>query len=196
MYLEVVNDAIYKYAKKSQIIDDAFAPFSPCASDYFRNLFNSFAHVNKDELVELSSGMTSSLLQGEFDVFIEKLDSYIDNNILSSDWFNRPIMDTMHDLVSTNGWGDISTALGDWVFNHRHWNVRLKTGYSSLHTEINIYMPVQGAADVKRRYEDRGLGRMNLFADTHANRVAVLYHAGAFDLEDLYYESLYVDVGD
>ena len=192
-FLEQVNDTIARYTQKSQILDDTFAPFSPRASDYFRNLFKMYASSNYNELAELSTGMTTALIQGKFPQYLKRLDAYIDNHILPSKPFDRPIMDTLHELIATSGHSDISTALGEWVFNHRRWNIRLKTGYASLHTEINLFMPVQGAADVKRRYEERGFGRMNLFTDENANHVAVLYHAGAFDLEDLFYGSLYID---
>jgi len=193
--LQDVNLIKEEFLEKSQIIDEAFAPFSPNASNYFSDLFAEYASQHHEELTELSAKITTSLLQGTFHDYVSQLGDYVDNNILPS--FSRPIMDTMHDLVSLGG-GDISTALGDWIFNHRRWNIRLKTGYASLHTEINVYMPTQGAAELKRRYEERGLGRMNLFTDPSANSVSVLYHSGAFSIEDLFYESLYVnnDVGD
>ena len=192
-YEKDVTYAIEEYFDKSRIIDEAFAPFSPNASSYFSGLFAEYANQHNDELAELTAEMTTALLQNTFQDYVDRLGDYIDSNILPS--FNRPIMDTMHDLVSTGG-GDISTALGDWIFNHRRWNIRLKTGYASLHTEINVYMPTQGAAELKRRYEERGLGRMNLFADENANSVSVLYHSGAYNIEDLFYESLYVEDND
>jgi len=195
-FLEQVNDEINIYTQKAQILDDTFAPFSPCASDYFRTLFKTYADSNYNALAELSTGMTTALIQGKFPQYLKQLDEYIDSNILPSDIFDKPIMDTLHDIIATSGYNDIATALGEWVFNHRRWNIRLKTGYANLHTEINLFMPVQGAADVKRGYEKRGFGRMNLFTDETANHIAVLYHAGAFDLEDLFYGSLYIDDSD
>jgi len=189
--LDKVDIVIEDIINKSSIIDEAFAPFSPNASKYFRTLFAEYAHLHHKELYELSAKMTESFLQGTFDEYVRELGNYVDNIVLPR--FSRPIMDTMHDLVSMDGRGDISTALGDWIFNHRRWNIRLKTGYASLHTEINVYMPTQGAAELKHRYEERGLGRMNLFADKSVDSVSVLYHSGAFNIEDLYYESLYVN---
>lgn len=193
--LENVNLVVKEYMEKSHIIDEAFAPFNPNASCYFRSLFAEYSKLYNEELTELSAKMTTALMQGNFHAYVDHLSDYVDDNILPS--FNKSIMDTMYDLVSLGG-GDISTALGDWIFNHRRWNIRLKTGYASLHTEINVYMPTQGAAELKRRYEERGLGRMNLFTDSNANSVSVLYHSGTFNIEDLFYESLYVnnDVGD
>jgi len=192
--LEQVNEKIDECTKKSQILNETFSPFSPSATDYFRKLFNEFANSNYLELTELSMGMTASLVNGEFDKYLKQLDKYIVNSILPSKEFSQPIMDILHDIIANSGsHSDIATALGEWVFNNRTWNIRLKTGYSNLHTEINLYMPAQNAADVKRRYEERGFGRMNLFTEESANHVAVLYHAGAFILEDLFYGSLYKD---
>lgn len=189
----LVQGTIDKNAKKIKALDDTFSPFSPAASAYFRKLFKDYAEANHQSLAALSTAMTTALVEGSFPQYLKKLDSYIHEHILPSSIFNKPIMDTLNDLVSTGGHGDISGALGEWVFNHRMWDIRLKTGYAGLHTEINLFMPAQGAADVKRRYEERGLGRMNLFADETANHVAVLYHAGAFEPEDLFYESLYAE---
>jgi len=191
--LEEVEYAINEYTETSQVIDLAFEPFSPCASNYFRNIFAEYATNNHNDLAVLSAEITAAFLQDKFYEYLELLNEYINNNILPSDYFNKPIMDTMHDLISEDNNNDISIALGDWVFNHRRWNIRLKTGYASLHTEINIFMPAQGAAEVKRHYEERGYGRMNLFTDKVANSVSVLYHSGAFSMEDLYYESLYTE---
>jgi len=188
-HLSKVNDAIEIYTQQTQVIDNAFAPFSPSASEYFRALFKQFATQHHTELVKMSTEILPALIRDEFEKFLQKLGNYIDAHILPSEFFNKPIIDTMHNL--TNG-TDISVALGDWVFNHRQWNIRLKTGYSHLHTEINLFMPTQGAADVKRNYESRGLGRMNLFADKNADSVTILYHAGTFNPEDLYYAGLYM----
>jgi len=98
-------------------------------------------------------------------------------------------MDILRDF--SDGDDSKAAALGEWTLQNRHYNIRLKIGYTSLHTEANLFMPANSgdirAEDVKKHYEGRGLGRMNLFAKTDANRVAILYHAGSFDLEDLYY---------
>ncbi|MCL2287220.1 MAG: hypothetical protein FWC32_12770 [Firmicutes bacterium] len=192
-FLDQVNTKISEYTNKSQIINDTFAPFSPNATDYFRNLFKEFSIANHEGIADLSRQMIKAFVEDDFHGYLKKLDEYIDNYILTSRFFDKPIMDTLNDIVTIHGHSDIPTALGEWVFNHRRWNIRLKTGYANLHTEINLFMPTQGAADVKHRYEERGFGRMNLFTDENANHVAVLYHAGAFDLEDLFYGSLYID---
>jgi len=112
--------------------------------------------------------------------------------VLKSKYFNQSLMETFDDMVSKSGRGDISSALGEWVYKNRHWNVRLKIGYTSLYTETNLYMPAEIAAKVKKSYEERGMGRMNLFAEEDTKQVAVLYHSGAFNIDDLYYEGIYV----
>ena len=172
----------------AQVIDDALAPFSPKATDYFRGIFKNFAAENHAELLELSAKMTTALLTNTFEDYLELIDEYVSETVLKSAAFNKPIMDILNDIITGR---DIAVALGDWVFNNRQWDIRLKTGYANLHTEINIFMPAQMAANVKKRYEERGLGRMNLFADENADSITVLYHAGAFSLQDLYYAGLY-----
>ena len=193
-FLETVNITVQELTQKVHIIDDTFAPFSSHASEHFRKLFSEYVSSNYDSIVELSKEMTTALICGKFPEYLKRLECYIETDILPLEPFNKPIMDTMRDLVASNNdfaSNKLAGALGDWIFNHRKWNIRLKTGYANLYTEINLFMPIQDAANVKRRYEERGFGRMNLFADEKADRVAVLYHAGAFKLEDLFYESLY-----
>ena len=194
-----INDTIAQYLKTAEVLDSAFASFTPCASDYFRKIFKVYADENPNELVNISIQMTAALLNGNFQNFLQQAEDYIQENILSSSHFNKPILDTMAELIAdddSSHQDKLAEALGEWIFNHRQWNIRLKTGYTNLHTEINIYMPTQGAAKVKHNYEARGFGRMNLFADENADRVSVLYHAGTFNLEDLYYESLYRQEGE
>ena len=198
-YQQAVQKAVDTQRQTAQILDTAFAPFAPNATDYFRKLFLEYASQNAQELTQLSTKMTGALLSGNLHGHIKTLENYITQQILKAPQFSKPIMDTLYELVATNinsHQDKLTEALGEWVFNHRQWDIRLKTGYTNLYTEINIYMPAQGAANVKRRYEERGFGRMNLFADENADQVSVLYHAGTFNLEDLYYESLYSQAGE
>lgn len=190
---EILDETINEYMETARIIDSTFEPFCPRPRDYFIEQFNKFVLQNKEEVQVLTSGLTEALLYGDFEEYLRTIENFVESKILPSAQFNSPIMETMHNMVEQYGTHDIATALGDWVFNHRRWNIRLKTGFSGLHKEVNMYMPPQGAASVKERFEARGLGRMNIFADKNANRVAVLYHAGAFALADLYYSSLYAN---
>ena len=185
-HIATLDAVIAPNLQKVAVLDTAFAPFSPCASDYFRKIFAEYTETDSQGLFELSKTITAAIVKAALPQCIKTVEDYIEEKILPI--FNKPIMDTMCELT---GKDDVSAALGEWVYNHRQWNIRLKTGYANLYTEINIFMPAKGAANVKRRYEERGLGRMNLFTDEGADSVAVLYHAGAFNIEDLYYESLY-----
>ena len=191
-FIEKVDEKIDQCNKNVLVLDDAFAAFTYNGSAYFRLMFKEYAKENRRELLEISKEMIDALRHGKFNAYLTKLEDVIENNILTSAMFARPIMDIINDLAVMGGQSDMTIALGEWVSQRRYWNIRLKIGYTSLYTETNLYMPSRGAADVKRIYEERGLGRMNLFAEVDADRVAVLYHAGAFSLEDLYYGGLYV----
>ena len=190
-YLNKVEMAVSSFRKEAKEINEVFEPFAAKAIEYFQQLFKQYAEKHKHELSELSREMTKYLSREEFPAYLTRLDEYIDKNIFKSKYFAKSIMDILQDLVAKNRRGDIPTAIGEWVYKSRHWNIRLKIGYTSLYTETNLYMPSLGAAAVKKHYEERGMGRMNLYADNNADSVAVLYHSGAFNLDDLYYEGIY-----
>jgi len=82
--------------------------------------------------------------------------------------------------------------LAEWAIRGRRYGVSLKTGDLGLYSEASIYMPGAYASDIKAAYESQGLGRVNLFADSRASRIDILYQAGTFNLDDLYYKDLYV----
>jgi len=185
-YMDNLHTVIQSYNEKAETLNDAFAAFTPRAVDYFRQSFKEYAASHHDELVKLSKGMTAFLYRGDISKYLERLEGYIDNNILPSQ--TKPVMDILYELTDGKF---AAEALGEWVLQSRHMNMRLKTGTTGIYMEANLFMPDAhgdvSAADVKKQYEGRALGRMNLFAKTDADRVAVLYHAGSFNAEDLYY---------
>jgi len=173
------------------ILDDTFAPFTKDASSYFSALFKTFVKENEHDILELSGKLIPALMSGNLTEHLTLVEKYIQEVILVSPDFNKPIMDILQDLITDI---DITSVISNWIFDNRQWDIRLKTGYANLHTEVNIHMPPKGAAEVKKRYEEQSLGKVNLFADTTTDSIAVLYHAGAFSLQDLYYSNLYEDL--
>ena len=186
-FLGKVQAAAAPYEEQALGLNNAFSAFSSNADSYFRQNFKEYASQHQGELADLSKEMTGYLLRGEISQYIARVDSFVDSHVMPS--FNKSVVDILHEL-SVIGEGN-AAALGDWALQNRQYNIRLKIGYTSLYTEANLFMPALSnptvAANVKRHYERRGQGRMNLFAKKDANRVAVLYHAGSYDLEDLYY---------
>lgn len=203
-FVKEVDEVIHLTLEDASHLTEMFAPFSPHAVEYFRMLFSEYCKDEKNHaaLTALSCQLVQSILDNDFQRYLDAAASYIKENIITHALFAKPIMTVMHELlafqrVDATSSGDasnttsLSTALGDWVFNNRCYSIRLKTGYSNLYTEANLFMPEDDAANVKKRYEDRGLGRVNLFAEQDADRVCVLYHAGAFNVWDMFYASIY-----
>jgi len=200
-YRREVFKTINENAENITHLNEALHPFTENrrenAADYFSKKFREYAEIHKSDLRELSDKMTTALRTGKFSGYISRVNSYIEKNVLPAPQFNQPIVEILSGLAGGGLAGSsitddditdgIAPALSEWVSRRQHLNIRLKTGYAGLYTEANLYMPAESAAaDVKKHYDGRGLGRMNLFAEKAVNRVAVLYHAGAFGLEDLY----------
>ena len=186
-YLTMLEAVAQPYEEKIQELNESFATFTNSAENYFRKCFNDYAHDHSHELAELSKEMTGYLQENKIMTYIARLEKYVDEHLMPT-FINRPIMEIL-DYFAQNG-NDKAAALGEWSLKNRHYSTRLKIGYTSLHTEANLFIPSTSSdemADLKRHYEGRGVGRMNLFAKTDAVRIAILYHAGSFDLEDLYY---------
>ena len=186
-YMEEVHKAIVSYQERIQPLNDAFAAFTPSAADYFRERFKEYAARHHNELLDLTKEMTGFLHRGKIRKYLDRLEGYIESNIIPAQ--AKPVMDLLYEFTSSGV--SVSEALSEWVLQCRHMNIRLKTGSSGVYMETNLFMPdIHGeilAADVKKQYEELALGRMNLFAKADADRVAVLYHSGAFSPEDLYY---------
>lgn len=185
-----VEDAIFGNVAQINGLNEAFQAFterkSYNTSDYFRGRLLEYICDNKEKMESLAADMTEALLNGEFPAFEQSLDSYIELNVLSSPQFAEPTYMLLQELTGE----DISAAISEWALQHRHFGVRLKMGYAQLYSEANLFMSDSKTAfEVKRQYEARGLGRMNIFARKGADRVAVLYHAGAFNLDELYYHT-------
>ena len=169
-------------------LDEAFRAFSKgLPTDIFRRKIKAFIATNSAEMEKLAAEMTASLLAGAFPDFIARLDAHIEKKILPL--FNLPIAEILQELTRHDS--DIAIAISDWVHDNIRYSVRLKTGYAKLYTEANLFLPADiDSAAIKRHYEARGFSRINLFAKQNAGRIAVLYHAGAFDVNELYYMHL------
>jgi hypothetical protein len=185
---EEVDTAVL--AQENQIfhLNETFRAFTEgrnnVPADYFRKKFREYVAANRDKIENLSREMTEALLGGEFLEFQKRLAAFVEINILPAPQFSESIATVLQELT---GGEEISDALGEWVSQHLHFSVRLKTGYAKLYTEANLFMPeAKTAFEVKKQYEARGLGRMNLFISDGSGNLAVLYHAGAFALEELF----------
>jgi hypothetical protein len=170
-------------------LNSSFAAFTENktrdAISYFREIFKDYAAKNAAQIGDLTHDMAQSLLRGEFKAFKKRLENFVELHILTDAAFNRPVTEVLFELIDGE---DISVGLSEWVLQQRHLGIRLKTGYAGLYNEANLFMSTEYAAvsDVKKHYEERGLGRMNIFASEGASRVAVLYHAGAFSPDEMY----------
>jgi len=176
-----IEKAVAAYNEKFAHLETVFRPG---AADYFRKKFaeSSFAGSSKD-IGELCNDMTASLRQGEFAKFKTRLNAFVEREILSEPQFALPIAEILREM------GEIpASALADWAERCQHVGVRLKSGSARLYTEMNLLVADAATGlEVKKICESRGLGRLNLFADTGASCVAALYHAGAFDADEMFY---------
>ncbi|MCL2576609.1 MAG: hypothetical protein FWE27_00965 [Defluviitaleaceae bacterium] len=197
-YISEVDAIVLAQENQIHRLNETFRAFTENknqnAADYFRKKFKKYAKTNSGEIEKLSIEMTEALFNNEFSGFTKRLSNFIEINILPAPQFTEPINVLLRELTGSE---DISAALSEWLLQHVHFGIRLKTGYAKLYTEANLFMPEANAAyEVKKQYEARGLGRMNVFAPeiealqsgSAVNRLAVLYHSGAFSLDELYYD--------
>lgn len=174
--LEKQNIVQLAMKNENATMDDNFA-------NYFKKQFSAFAAENTAQLHNLAEEKTQALTKGEFSKHLQGLKNYAQETIMPSKHFNKPIITVLQEIYPGQ---DLSDIICNWILNQRRWNIRLKTGYSGLHTEVNLYMPPQTAQETKHIYQERALGRMNLFTHKNAKSISVLYHAGSFNPQDLY----------
>ncbi|MCL2839714.1 MAG: hypothetical protein FWE05_02990 [Defluviitaleaceae bacterium] len=184
-YLDKINDIAKSYEKDICQLTDVFSMFTKNAEHYFRQKFNDYALNHQSELAKISKKMTTYLSKNKLSDYIIYLEKYVDEHIMPH--FNQSIEDILNDFMALDGSGNKAVTLGEWALKNKFYSVRLKVGYTGLYTEANLFMPKAYGEDVKKYYEGRGFGRMNLFAKANANCVAILYHAGSFNVEDFYY---------
>ena len=179
-YKEEIDAAEMDLQQKISEIDTVFQVFSDIASDYFRKKFSEYAETNPSDINRLHESMFASFRENNFAEFLSRLDSHIEEIILPK--FSEPIVETLKNLTK-----NFPEALCEWIFQHNHIGIKLRTGYSKLYFETNLVMQNVDIFEIKKCYERRGLGRMNLFVGEQTNHIAVLYHAGAFDADEFYY---------
>ncbi|MCL2199148.1 MAG: hypothetical protein FWB80_09520 [Defluviitaleaceae bacterium] len=181
-YETEIKKTITEHEKKSEEINEMFKGFlSDNTTSYFREKFQAYAEAHEPEIAALQKEMLEAFEKNEFSKFKIRLSDFIEKSILPSREFNLPIMEILQELIGDS----LPEALSEWVAQNNHLGIRLKTGYAKLHTEANLCIPSSQAFETKKCYEQRGLGRMNLFASE--NQISVLYHAGAFNLDELYW---------
>jgi hypothetical protein len=158
---------------------DLSAADSPIAKtdDYFAHLFKDYAGRNAQALRSLTQHYRN-------EVDLQKLDNYVTDHILKDPAFARSFTEMLTHVADDK-------SLTEWAVQSVHTHIRLRSGGAALYSEANLHMPADWAAQVKSGCEALGLGRVNLFTDSAANRVSALYHAGAFGPGDLYYADLY-----
>ena len=188
-YLSQVEEARNSLEWDKKALDESFSFIVPHVSEYFLALYKDYCGARAQVLRELTDPMAKYLREGKFYDYVSQLADFVENKLLHD--MARPFTDLLS-YLETGSKGRLPAHLAEWAVRSRRFNLQLKTGYVSLYTEANMYMPESGAAKVKAAYESHGLGRMNLFVDNSAGRVDVLYQAGMFGLDDLYYKDLYV----
>ncbi|MCL1863812.1 MAG: hypothetical protein FWF78_09630 [Defluviitaleaceae bacterium] len=185
-YESEINKTISEQEKKAEEINKMFEGFCNNALSYFQEKFISYATSHKTQIEDLHREMMEYFDKNDFSGFKKRLMDFIEKNIITSQEFSRPIMEILQELIGDE---PPAEALSEWVAQNNHLGIRLKTGYAKLHTEANLYVPSAQAFETKKCYEQRGQGRMNLFSIENASEshVSALYHAGAFNLDELYW---------
>ncbi|MCL2603562.1 MAG: hypothetical protein FWD90_03710 [Defluviitaleaceae bacterium] len=178
-----VENARALYEQDAQALTAADTPLSD-TRDYFLNLFAEHARQNTQALRTLTMFFRDAPAPPEA-LPPEALEDYTDNRLLKDPIFSRSFTEMLTCVADDQ-------AITKWAAQSKHTHIRLRSGSSALYHEANLHMPADWAARVKSGCEAQGLGRVNLFTDSAADRISVLYHAGAFAPGDLYYADLYL----
>lgn len=195
-HISETQEAVAERTEQIAVLDEKFAAFTENtrpATEYFRTKFAEFAEVNREVMQKLSKKMAEDLVSGCLPEFISRLEESIEANILRAPQFSEPISVLLRQLV---GGENISAAITEWITRQIPHGIRLKTGYAQLYSEANFVFPdAKIAFEVKKIFETRGLGRMNIFpmAQRGVSKLAVMYHAGAFDASELFYVNAEID---
>ena len=191
-YVQIINDIHVMLEVKHQALKEIREPYetastalvsnqsdSPLATtdNYFLGLFARHATENEATLRELTQSYREM-------VDLPALENYIKEVLLADPVFSRSFTDMLAQVADDK-------IITEWVTAQSHTHIRLRTGNANLYHEANLHMPPMWAAKVKYGYEAQGLGRANLFTDSAARGVSVVYHVGSFGAGDLYYADLY-----
>lgn len=170
----MVQDVCRAYEADARGLTPAGTPLGG-TSDYFVKLFTRHVRANVAAIRTLTRPLRTEIPQKE-------LETYVENKLLPDPEFTRSFPELLAHIADDE-------AVTHWASAVRHTHIRLRS--DALYTETNLHLSAERAADVKARYEALHPGRTNLFADSDADRISVLYHAGAFAPEDIYYAELY-----
>jgi len=154
---------------------------------------NAYYIAKLRELVEsdpkfdsIYSRLWRSLENEALDLYAAELESYIENTVMHRDDFDRGIVDDLTGAWGVSG-GEVYESIWRYIAGSRHFNILLKGGCKNLHSEINVF--IDASSQLARWSGTRD--KVNFFYEENSNSIDVLYHAGAFSSEDLYYEALY-----
>lgn len=189
-YQETVKKAQSTLNWDTTALNAAFDHFVPRISDYFFMLFKDYESSRVKALKAVTDPMLGHLKEGTFAQYISYLAEFVDDKLLPA--LNLNFAGLLRYLENECK-GHLPALLSEWAVRGRRFGVQLRTGYVSLYSEANLFMPTGAEiSKIKSRYESHGLGRINLFVDEHAGRIDVLYQAGIFGVDDLYYKDLYI----
>lgn len=188
-YLQVLEGAKEALAWDKLSLDSSFDIFVPNVSDYYLKLYQEYERSHYNILETLTMPMARHLKEGTFTDYLAHLAEFVETTLIPA--LERPFTDMLQYLEKECA-GRMPVQLAEWAIRTRRFNIQLKIGYVGLYAEANILMPSIDATRVKASYDSQGLGRLNLFIDSQADRIDILHQAGVFDLDDLYYKDLYI----
>jgi len=188
-YQQILQASQAALLQDKAALDAEFEAFVPQVSDYFLGLFEEYEAARLKTLQALTDPMILHMRESTFEDYVSKLDEFTEKSLIPA--LQRPFRELLSYLEKKSK-GRLPFLLSEWAIKNRRFGVHLKIGYVGLYSEANVYMPSEIAAALKSNYESHGFGRMNLFADNKAERIDILYQAGSFNMDDLYYKDLYV----
>jgi hypothetical protein len=167
--------------------DDVFIDSGSLSGYYIKKLRDLVERDPKFDAIY--SRLWRALENDSIGIYAAELESYIENTVMRREDFDRGIVD---DLAGAwGGGGEVYESIWRHIIGNRHFNILLKSGGKSLHSEINVFMDTSG--QLARWAGARE--KINFFYEENCDSIDVLYHGGAFSPEDLYYEGLYRQCG-
>ena len=161
----------------SPVFDSGFFSANEVRS-YYTALLDTYIRETPDSFLKLYKNFYDYVRSENLNEYEQRLQELIQDEIL-------PLDDGLEKMSSNIS---SQTAL-NWIHENKKLNIFLSSGIAKLYCETNIFFHENKLfSEAKPDTEDK----VNFFYQESGQSIDVLYHAGGFGKEDLYYSELYL----
>ncbi len=194
-----IDEIVSRYNKEIDETEEKLMPMQSSVRKFYEAALIDCIGESMTEFLNIYSSLFNLSEEGKFSLFIEKLETFVEENVFKKHTaFQKPFAESTAQILCFNSEAQTDDEAYRLIFDEivagKTFNVFLKTGMSRLHCEINVMLGTESKlAHTIRSGAASCANKVNIFyeAEKEIGDVDIIYHAGGFSQEDLYYNELF-----